>query len=167
MTTPDGHDVDIDTGLADLLAETWATGAATNWSCQDHGEAMAVHPWSADHLQAYRRWYLGYAVIDFRTPNDLTDWLTAVARGGPRDDFYLRIVHWAAPGAWRTGACIRDLAVARDDNHQPPGQAEFVVSTGRVYFPSTDIPEAAERLRRLRDGYTQPPTPIDWDSIAF
>ncbi len=167
MTTPDGRRVDIDVELADTIALVWELGAATRWSCQDHGEGMAVDPWSCEHLQQVRQWHLGWAVIDFDTPADLLLFLDAAAGGGERDAFYLRMVHWAAPGAWRVGACVRDLAVEADERGDPPVPASFAVTTGRVHLPRTDLPEVTTRLDRWLDGYRQPPHSIDWDTVGW
>lgn len=165
MTTLDGRTVDIDVALVELMALIWEIGAVTRWSCQNHGEAMAIDPWDTGHLAAVRQHYLGWAVIDFDTPNDLTVFLDAAARGGERDEYYLRMVHWAAPGAWRIGARVTDLAIAADDRGEGPVPAQFAVTTGRVYFPRFDIPETAARLNHWLDGYEQTPRSIDWDKI--
>ncbi len=93
MTTPDGREVDIDVELEDVIRLVWELGAATRWSCQDHGEAMAVDPWTTGHLAAVREWNLGMAVIDFDTTEDLVLFLDAAAGGGERDGYYLRRVH--------------------------------------------------------------------------
>lgn len=167
MTTPDGRVVDIDVELEDVLRLVWELGAVTRWSCQDHGEAMAVDPRTTGHLAAFREWNLGMAVIDFDTPDDLVLFLDAAAGGGERDGYYLRMVHWAAPGAWRVGACVRDLAVGADERGEPPVAAQFAVTTGRVLIPRTDLAETAVRLNRWLDGYEQPLRTIDWDRVGW
>ncbi len=68
-------------------------GATTRWSCQDHGEGMAVDGWATGHLAAVQQWHLGWAVINFDTPADLMLFLGATADGGDRDEHYLRMVH--------------------------------------------------------------------------
>ena len=167
MTTPDGRAVHIDVELEVVIRLAWELGASTRWSCQDHGEAMAVDPWATGHLAAVRQWHLGWAVVDFVTPEDLVLFLDAAAGGGDRDAYYLRMVHWAAPGAWRTGACVRDLALAADERSGPPVPAQFAITTGRVLLPRTDLPETAARLDRWLDGYQQPPRSIDWDRVGW
>lgn len=126
---------------------------ATRWSCQDYGEGMAVSPWATGHLADARRWHVGWAVIDFGTPDDLVLFLDAAAGGGERDGYYLRMVHWAVPGAWRVGACVRDLAADADGRGDPPAPARSAVTTGRVYLPRQDLAETAQRLDRWLDGY--------------
>jgi hypothetical protein len=167
LTTPEGNHVDIDVEIVDLLERCRELGARTNWSCQNHGEAMAVQAWSPTHLIALRQWYLGYAVVDFRAPGDLALFLTATARGGPRHDFYLRMVHSMAPNAWRTGACLLDLAVEVDEANELSVPTEFVMSTGRVYLPRQDIAETTDRLRRYLDGYEVPQSSIDWNLVGW
>jgi hypothetical protein len=167
MTAPDGRTVHIDAELADTIRLVWELGATTRWSCQDHGEAMAVSPRATGHLAAVRQWNLGWAVIDFASPDDLVLFLDAAAGGGERDGYYLRMVHWAAPGAWRTGACVRDLAIAADERGDAPEPARFAVTTGRVLLPRSDLPETAARLDRWLDGYQQPLRPIDWDRVGW
>jgi len=110
---------------------------------------------------------LGYAVVDFRTPDHLTLFLTAAARGGPRDAFYLRMVHIMAPGAWRTRVGVWDLAISADEAALPPVAADFVLGTGRVYLPSRDIAETTERLHCYLRGHEMPPTSIDWDRVGW
>jgi len=167
LVAPDGRDVDIDVEIVDLVEQAWALGCRTAWSCQNHGEAMAVHDWSPDHLLARRRRYLGYAVIDFVTPDDLMAFLTAVARGGPRDDFYLRMVHSMAPDAWETAVTLWDRAVSADEAGRPPGSADFVVRSGRVFLPARDVEEATDRICRYLDGHREPPVTIDWDRVGW
>lgn len=74
-------------------------GATTRWSCQDHGEGMAVDGWATGHLAAVQQWHLGWAVINFDTPADLMLFLGAAADGGDRDEYYLRWSTWSASHA--------------------------------------------------------------------
>ena len=167
MLSPEGEIVDIDVELVVVIEQAWALGCATNWSCQDHGEAMAVDAWTTSHLKAYRDWHMGWAVIDFRTPVDMLSFLDAASRGGPRDSYYLRMVHSMAPHAWRVGATVRDLAIRADEAGLPPETARFAIGSGRVLLPRSDLSETADRLVRWQNGYKQERQRIDWDLIGW
>lgn len=144
----------------------WVLGARTNWSCKNHGEAMAVEPGSPAHLQALRQSYLGYAVVDFRTPEDLTLFLTGAARGGPGTPC---ICGWSTTGPGR----LADPGERVGPRHQcrrggaAAGRRRLRPGTGRVYRSSRDIAETTDRLHRYLSGHERAPTSIDWDHIGW
>ena len=166
LTTPDGEAVDVDVELADLVELAWQAGCRTAWCCQDHGEAV-VDEWSRSHLAEFRRWHLGWSVVQFATADDLCLFMDAVAGGGPRDAFYMRMVQEMSPGGWRVGVRVWDDAVSDDYADRASGPSAFTAWQGRVLLPRSDVPEAADRLARWLDGYEREPHRIDWDSVGW
>jgi hypothetical protein len=166
LVTPDGETVEIDEELADLVELAWQAGCRTAWCCQDHGEAV-VEAWSTSHLAEFRRVHLGWSVISFASGEDLCVFMDAVAGGGPRDAFYVRMVQETAPRAWRVGIRLWDDAVSADYAGRPPVPSAFGVWQGRVFLPRSDVAEAADRLAQWLDGYERENSPIDWDAVGW
>jgi hypothetical protein len=126
-----------------------------------------VDAWSPSHLAEFRRAHLGWSVIGFPSGEDLCVFMDAVAGGGPRDAFYVRMVQEMAPRAWRAGVRLWDDAVSADYTGRPPRRSEFRERQGRVFLPRSDVAEAADRLARWLDGYERENRSIDWDGVGW
>jgi hypothetical protein len=164
LTDRDGEPVDIDADLAELISELWRQNIATVACCQDVGERMADLSGNWSHVLPVIERERGRAHVDFRSHGDLFAFLNAVANAGPRDAFYVRMVHFAAPGAWTITAPITDYS-AQDDL---PTRSDFDFDgSGGVSFPRTDLDEILRRLRIHAAGQSPPPGPIDWSSVEI
>src|SRR5207248_6403036 len=86
--------------------------------------------------------------------------LTMLAQAGPRDDFYLRMTHWAAPDSWDVSA--RPLDVALFDEQR---ESDFTLRLLLVRFPSYDRAEILRRLTNYQAGKRVSPSLIDRSSI--
>ncbi|MFE9168833.1 hypothetical protein ACFYNZ_04770 [Streptomyces kebangsaanensis] len=56
----------------------------------------------------------GWMLIDFPVDSGLA-FLPAVANAGPRDAFYVRMTHWAAPDAWDVTVKPMDAAMSQEE----------------------------------------------------
>jgi hypothetical protein len=161
LTDPQGTQVEIDRDLVPLVERLWRVGFETISCCQDSGEAIQRIVHFSPHLADEARRQLGYAQVDFTVESGLA-FLTGIANAGPRDDFYVRMVHWAAPNAWHVTARPDD--VATDDETQP---SEFDLWSLQVSFPWSDLDEIVRRLDAYERRELSPPGPIDWSSIEI
>ncbi|GAA4244357.1 hypothetical protein [Dactylosporangium darangshiense] len=148
---------EIDELLAPVIEAVWRNDLVTLTSCQDAGESNASWVDLLPHMAGYVESRRGWAFIDFPQDDGL-EFLTVLANAGPRDAFYARMTHWAAPSAWDIKIRPRDVAMR--DWPQP---SRFVTRMLQVCFPVTDLPEM---LRRLQAGETVPPAPADWTNVG-
>ena len=155
-----GEPVDVDELLVPLVRLLWEAGIETTASCQDAGDAPPDLLEELPHLQTEVASRRGRAYVDFVNDLAAAAFFDAVAGAGPRDDLYVRMVHWAAPGAWQVRLSLEDLAL--DD---PDAESDFVPGAVQVLFPQGDITPLVERLQRHVRGETTPPGPVDWSSL--
>ncbi|MFF7191114.1 hypothetical protein ACFZAR_39285 [Streptomyces sp. NPDC008222] len=95
-----------------------------------HGqEPFGVLPHMAQWVESRRGWML----IDFPVDSGLA-FLSAVANAGPRDAFYARMTHWAAPGPWDVTIKPMDAAMFREDL-----PSRFRLQLVQVSFPASDL----------------------------
>jgi hypothetical protein len=139
----------------------WASGFETISSCQDAAEDLESFAISKPHMRREVEYLRGYSYVDFDVKSGLAS-LDAIANAGPRDAFYVRMVHWAAPGAWQVS--IRPDDVAADDETLP---SRFGFWMLKVAFPKTDLDEIIRRLTARRRGYVARPGPVDWTSVEI
>ena len=142
---------EVDVDLAPLVTELWRAGIGTIHSCQDVGENVAGLVAELPHLEAVARREAGRASIGFADHLDLLAFHDALANAGPRDGFYERMLHWAAPGAWQCVIGLQDRGLSRPDGRISPDGTPFSsleAASFQVRFPRSDIEEATERLRR-------------------
>ncbi len=161
---------EVDVDLADLILEMWRAGIETVDSCQDLGDALSELARHLPHLAQNVRRDSGRAVIGFENPIPLLALYDAVANAGPRDAFYERMVHWAAPGAWECITGIYDWGlVDGDGTFAPDGTASsrFAASSIQLRFPRTDIGEMTQRMRRHNRGEVVALGMPDWSSISL
>jgi hypothetical protein len=104
---------------------------------------------------------LGWAYIDFPVQDGLA-FLTALAQAGPRDAFYLRMAHWAAPDSWDVSASPMDVAILNESLPSNFQQDLPLV----VRFPSYDRAEVRRRLLEFEAGRVIRPGPIDRLSVG-
>ena len=162
LVDPKGERADIDVELAPLVQLLWRLGIETITCCQDVGESIAPLARDLPHVASEAERLRGSAQVDFPIDAGLR-FLTAVARAGPRDDLYVRMVHWLAPGAWEVSVRAEDLAVDEDD--QP---SEFDLGYMMlVRFPRTDLHEILRRLEAFEKGGLYPPGPADWSTVQL
>ena len=162
----DDEVIEVDEELAPFIEQLWTAGIDTVSSCQDVGEALADLIKIRPHLD---RRLLGRASIDFASPDGMLDFFEAVANSGPRDDLYVRMVHWAAPDAWNVRWQPEDFGV-EDTMHaggvHPPSQFSFSPWV-HLEFPRSDIPELTRRMHVFNDGSLPAPGEIDWSNIEI
>ncbi|MFF5225569.1 hypothetical protein [Dactylosporangium sp. NPDC000521] len=151
---------EVDEMLAPVIDLLWRNGFNTLTSCQDAGESNASWVDILPHMSAYVEARRGWAFIDFPLDDGLS-LLTALADAGPRDAFYARMTHWAAPDAWDVKVRPRDVAMSAW-----PQPSKFVIRLLQVCFPVTDLPEIERRLRRHQTGESVAPAPIDWTTVG-
>jgi hypothetical protein len=151
---------DVDHMLAPVIEAAWRNGIHTLTSCQDAGESNADWVQTLPHMAGYVATHKGWAFIDFTIDNGLA-FLDAVARAGARDAFYVRMVHWAAPDAWRINVRPHDAAMI--DETAP---SKFWLRLMQVAFPQCDIPEIARRLNDHATGHVVEPAPTDWSTVG-
>ncbi|GAA0468021.1 hypothetical protein Ade02nite_78810 [Paractinoplanes deccanensis] len=151
---------EIDELIAPLISALWRTGFTTLTSCQDAGESNASWAEKLPHMITYVESRKGWAFVDFPIQDGLR-FLTALAQAGPRDAFYVRTTHWAAPQAWQVTVKPMDLAMF--DETMP---SSFALRLLQVCFPATDLPEIENRLNRWSAGELVPPAPTDWASVG-
>jgi hypothetical protein len=102
----------------------------------------------------------GWAFIDFGVDEGLA-FLDAIARAGARDAFYVRMVHWAAPDAWRVE--VKPYDAAMFDETVP---SRFHLPLMNVMFPQFDIGEIVRRLNDHANGQLVPPASTDWSTVG-
>ena len=151
---------EIDAMIAPLVEATWRAGFTTLTSCQDAGESNTDWVDKLPHMADYVARNKGWAFIDFPVDHGLA-FLDAVARTGTRDAFYVRMVHWAAPDAWRVNARPYDAAMFDESR-----QSAFGISLLQVLLPQYDIAEATRRLTAFAAGDVVPPAPADWTTVG-
>ncbi|WP_200216671.1 hypothetical protein [Micromonospora coerulea] len=103
---------------------------------------------------------VGWAYINCPIHDGLA-FLTALAQAGPRDAFYLRMTHWAAPDSWHVSARPMDRAT-----FDQLCESQFELRLLLVRFPSYDRAEILRRLTAYEAGRLTPPGPIDRSSMA-
>jgi hypothetical protein len=151
---------DVDEMLAPVVEAAWRNGIQTLTSCQDAGESNRDWVSELPHMAEYVRRHKGWSFIDFPIEDGLA-FLKSVAQAGSRDAFYVRMVHWAAPDAWRIN--VRPYDVAMFDERLP---SEFRLRLIQVMFPQYDIPEIVRRLNEHAAGRLVAPTPTDWSTVG-
>lgn len=151
---------DIDEMLAPLIEALWRLGIETLTCCQDAGESNADWVETLPHMDAYVQARKGWAFIDFPIDDGLR-FLTAVAQAGPRDAFYVRMTHWAAPDAWEVK--VKPMDVAMFDHTE---LSDFELRLLQVCFPVYDLPEILERVTRYGEGEIVEPAPADWTTVG-
>jgi hypothetical protein len=87
--------------------------------------------------------------------------LTALAQAGPRDAFYVRMTHWAAPHAWDVSVKPMDLAMFDETI-----ASSFAMRLMQVCFPVSDLPEIHRRIDRYEAGELVPPAATDWTTVG-
>jgi hypothetical protein len=102
----------------------------------------------------------GWMLIDFPIDSGLA-FLAAVANAGPRDAFYVRMTHWAAPDAWNVTIKPMDDAM-----RQPHLASRFHLRLLQVSFPGYDLPELLRRLHEHAAGRSVAPAPADLTTIG-
>lgn len=151
LTAPDGGIVEVDVMLAPVIEEIWRAEIDTVSCCQDAADLGAEFLQARPHLAARAQYNAGYAYVDFPDEDDAAAFLDAVANAGPRDDFYERMTHWAAPGAWRKHAHFWDVGRLESDDDE--GYAsDFRLGSAQICFPISDIDEIVRRLQRYNEG---------------
>jgi hypothetical protein len=151
---------EIDQMLVPVIEAAWRNGIQTLTSCQDAGESNANWVPKLPHMADYVATHKGWAFIDFTVHNGLA-FLDAVARAGARDAVYVRMVHWAAPDAWRID--VKPYDAAMFDETVP---SEFHLRLMQVMFPQYDIPEVARRLNEYAARRVVEPAPTDWSTVG-
>jgi hypothetical protein len=151
---------DIDEELTPIIEVVWRLGLTTWTSCQNAGESNAGWPKKLPHMAPIVAAQMGWSYIDFPIDDGLT-FLTALAQAGPRDAFYLRMAHWAAPDSWDVSARPMDRALS--DQLQ---ESKFALRLLLVRFPSYDRAEILRRLTAYEAGDLTAPRPIDRSSMS-
>jgi hypothetical protein len=151
---------DIDEELAPIIEIIWRLGLKTWTCCQNAGESNAGWPEQLPHMAPVIAAQVGWAYIDFPIDDGLV-FLTALAQAGPRDAFYLRMTHWAAPDSWNVSARPRDRAT-----FDQLRESQFALRLLLVRFPGYDRAEILRRLTDYEAGRLTPPGPIDRASMS-
>jgi hypothetical protein len=151
---------DIDEMLVPLIEALWWLRFETFTCCQDAGESNAGWVDKLPHMAAYVQSHKGWAYVDFPVDDGLR-FLTAVAQAGPRDGFYVRMTHWAAPDAWEVNIKPMDQAM-----FDPTAPSDFELRLLQVCFPISDLPEILNRIRRYGEGALVEPAPADWSTVG-
>lgn len=151
---------DIDEELAPVVERCWQAGIRTLTCCQDAGESNASWVEMLPHMSAYVDARKGWGFIDFPIDDGL-HFLDAVANAGPRDAFYVRMVHWAAPDAWERRASAMDRAMRNEKQ-----TSDFNLNMLQVCFPGYDVAEIVRRLDGHLAGRVVPPAPADWSTVG-
>ena len=150
---------DIDEELAPVIEAIWRLGWTTWTCCQNAGESNAGWPEKLPHMAPVIAAQVDWAYIDFPVDDGLA-FLTALAQAGPRDAFYLRMTHWAAPDSWHVN--VRPMDRALFDQSQ---ESQFGLRLLLVRFPNYDRPEILRRLNAFAAGQFLAPGPIDRSSM--
>jgi hypothetical protein len=151
---------DIDVELAPIIEVIWRLGLTTWTCCQNQGESNADWPKQLPHMAPIIAAQMGWAYIDFPIDDGLA-FLTALAQAGPRDAFYLRMAHWAAPDSWDVSASPMDRATF--DQRR---ESQFELGLLLVRFPRYDRAEILRRLTAYEAGQLTAPGPIDRSSMT-
>lgn len=151
---------DIDEELAPIIELIWRLGMHTWTCCQNQGESNAEWAEQLPHMVPVVASQLGWAYIDFPIDDGLA-FLTALAQAGPRDAFYLRMAHWAAPDSWDISARPMDAATFNERI-----ESRFGLRLLLVRFPSYDRAEILRRLTEYETGHRVPPGPVDRSSMG-
>jgi hypothetical protein len=151
---------DIDEQLAPVVEALWRNGFKTLTSCQDAGESNADWTDLLPHMATYVESRRGWAFIDFPVDSGLA-FLNAIAKAGPRDAFYVRMTHWAAPESWDVS--IRPFDVAMLDETR---ESDFGLRLLQVCFPVHDLAEILRRLERYEAGDLVAAAPADWTTVG-
>jgi hypothetical protein len=152
---------EVDEELAPLIEALWRNGFTTISCCQDVAEGLQDLVPEQPHLARYVAAREGYASIDFPVDDGLA-FMAAIANAGPRDAFYVRMIHWAAPGAWDAAVKLDDIAADHETR-----ESEFDLWMLQVCFPRYDIEEIERRLANHEAGHTVPPASVDWTTVEF
>ena len=150
--------------MADLVAEAFRAGIDTNGSCQDAGSSIVDLLVDLPHLDRYADSRRGRAYLQFPNRRSMVDFHEAVALGGPRDELYERMMHWAAPNAW-----TRTLSLI-DDGDEPdaPATPRLDVSCYHVEIPAgrriARSPIAFDVSTAESQSITSPAT---WSSVSL
>ncbi|WP_406110203.1 hypothetical protein OG698_45730 [Streptomyces sp. NBC_01003] len=150
----------IDEQLAPAIQIIWECGFDTFTCCQDLTESNADWPEKLPHMAKWVESRRGWMLIDFPVDSGL-GLLEAVANAGPRDAFYVRMTHWAAPDAWDVNIKPTDAAMFQEDR-----PSHFGLRLLQVSFPAYDLPELTRRLREHAAGRTVPLAPADWSTVG-
>ncbi|GIG01129.1 hypothetical protein [Catellatospora citrea] len=158
--TVNGMTAEIDELLAPVVELTWRNGFRTFTSCQDAGESNASWVDILPHMADYVARRTGWAFLDFPVDDGLA-FLTAVAKSGPRDAFYVRMTHWAAPDAWDVKVKPMDVAMMREAE-----ESFFEIRLLQVCLPVYDLPELERRLAEYEAGRLVSPASTDWTTVG-
>ncbi|MFH9796064.1 hypothetical protein [Streptomyces virginiae] len=150
----------IDEQLASTIEAIWECGFDTFTCCQDIGESNADWPEKLPHMAQWVESRRGWMLIDFPVDSGLA-FMSAVANAGPRDAFYVRMTHWAAPDAWDVTVKPIDWAM-----HEDTVPSQFRLHLLQVSFPAYDLPELTRRLREHAAGRSVPPARADWSTVG-
>ncbi|WP_314246743.1 hypothetical protein [Streptomyces sp. DSM 40907] len=150
----------IDERLAPTIEALWRSGFETFTCCQDLGESNASWVEKLPHMAGRVESLRGWMLIDFPVDSGLA-FLTAVAGAGPRDDFYVRMTHWAAPDAWDVKIKPMDVAMFREES-----PSRFELRLLQVSFPAYDLRELTRRLHEYAAGRSVAPAPTDWSTVG-
>jgi hypothetical protein len=124
----------IDEQLAPAIEAIRRSGFETFTCCQDLGESNAGWVEKLPHMAGYVQSRRGWMLIDFPVDSGLA-FLSAVANAGPRDAFYVRMTHWAAPDAWDVTCKPMDLAARQEQR-----ESQFRLLLLQVSSPPTTCP---------------------------
>lgn len=160
-----GWEADVDEGIAPLVLELWRNGIETAGSCQDVGESLAGLVAAQPHLGPLVERRRGVAYVQLWGLDDAARLFEAVANGGPRDELYERMAHWAAPGAWELQARVRD-AVVDDGTEDWSRPSSFEPGVLTLHLPVADLPLVVERLARHRAGERGPHGEPAWAKMS-
>ncbi|MGW5421965.1 hypothetical protein [Streptomyces sp. NPDC003943] len=150
----------IDEQLAPTIQAIWECGFDTFTCCQDLAESNATWPEKLPHMAEWVESRRGWMLIDFPVDSGLA-FLSAVANAGQRNAFYVRMTHWAAPGAWDVKIKPMDAAIFKDEL-----PSRFELRLLQVSFPASDLPELTQRLHDHIAGRSVPPAPADWSTVG-
>jgi hypothetical protein len=150
----------IDEELAPTIEALWRTGFETFSCCQNLGESNVSWVEKLPHMADYVELRQGWMLIDFPVESGLA-FLTALANAGPRDAFYVRMTHWAAPDAWDVKIKPMDVAMFREES-----ESRFELRLLQVSFPGYDLREANRRLGEHAAGHSVAPAPADWSTVG-
>jgi hypothetical protein len=151
---------EIDEQLAPVVEALWRNGFQTLTSCQDAGKSNAGWVDLLPHMAVYVESRRGWAFIDFPVDSGLA-FLTAIAKAGPREAFYVRMTHWAAPDAWAVSVKPYDVAMREETR-----ESQFGLRLMQVCFPVYDLAEILHRLERYEAGDVVAAAPTDWTTVG-
>lgn len=154
------REAEIDEKLAPTIKAIWECGFETFTCCQDIGESNADWPEKLPHMSEWVASRRGWMFIDFPVDSGIA-FLSAAANAGPRDAFYVRMTHWAAPDAWEANVKPMDAAMFHEEL-----PSRFTLDLLQVSFPAYDLPELTRRLQEHAAGRSIPPAPTDWSTVG-